>query len=184
MRSVLVPLLLCAAFLPGRVVAAGPTADAPRPATRERRTMRLALHAPADEAFPLFGPVREAEWAPDWSPEFLAPTPPAQVSDGAVFRTAGHGGRRSVWVMTTYDTVARHVAYVIVTPDLAAVELDIRVGADGDHASIADVVYRLTALGPDGEAYLRHWLEHFPDMRPHWEHALNQRFEGGPRAAH
>src|SRR5262249_12983384 len=52
---------------------------------QERRSMRLDLHAPAGEAFPLFGPVREGEWVPSWDPQFAAPSPPAQGPDGAVF---------------------------------------------------------------------------------------------------
>lgn len=145
--------------------------------------MRLALQASAATALPLFGPVRESEWAAGWSPTFVVPVPPAQGPDGAVFTTEGHGGVRSVWVMTNYDTTAGHVAYVVVTPGVVTCELDIRVAADGPDTCHADVTYRYTALGADGEAFIHHWLERFPAMPAHWEHALNARLTGAPHAA-
>src|SRR5512146_3153269 len=96
-------------------IATPPPATAPAVA-RETRTMQLALRAPADAAFPLFGPVREREWSPDWSPRFLWPPAPAQGPAGAVFTTGGDGGAAALWVMTDYDPAARLVRYVILHP--------------------------------------------------------------------
>ena len=35
------------------------------------QSFTLRLHGTVAQALPLFGPVREAEWAPHWSPQFL-----------------------------------------------------------------------------------------------------------------
>ena len=151
---------------------------------RESRTMRLQLSADADSVFPLFGPVRESEWSPDWSPRFLYPAAPAQGPDGAVFTTDGPGGAASVWVMTDYDAAARGVRYVILHPGLSVGELSIHVAPAGPRASTAEVTYRFTALGPAGNDAIARWVEHFPHMQPHWEQALNARLaapEGRPR---
>jgi len=146
--------------------------------TRETRTMQLQLHADADTAFPLFGPVREHEWSPDWSPQFLYPPAPAQGPDGAVFTTPGPDGQPSVWVMTDYDAAARRVRYVILHPGLSVGELSIGVAPAGQAASTAEVTYRFTALTAAGNASIARWVEHFPHMQSHWEGALNAHLQG------
>jgi len=144
---------------------------------RESRTMHLELHGAADVAFPLFGPVREREWSPDWSPQFLAPSAPAQGPDGAVFTTdgGGAGSAPSVWVMTDFDPAARLVRYVIFHPGISVGELSIHVTPAGASASTAEVTYRFTAVSADGNDFIARWVAHFPHMAPHWEGALNAR---------
>ena len=141
---------------------------------RERRSMQLDLHAPAREAFPLFGPVREGEWVPGWEPRFVAPSSPAQGPDGAVFTTQGHGGD-NIWVMTAYDSIEHHVAYVMLKPDRFIAEIDIRVASAGTRSCKADVVYRYTALSEEGNRFIEHWVQHWPDEAPHWTNAINGR---------
>jgi hypothetical protein len=151
------------------------SAPAPNVALRqERRSMRLDLRAPAREAFPLFGPVREGEWVPGWEPRFAAPSPPAQGPDGAVFTTQGHGGDNT-WVMTAYDSIEHHVAYVMLKPDHFVVEIDIHVAPAGDKSCTAEVGYRYTALSEDGNRFIEHWVQHWPDEAPHWTNAINGR---------
>ena len=142
---------------------------------RESRTMDLELHGAADVAFPLFGPVREREWSPEWSPQFLAPAAPAQGPDGAVFTTEGTGTAPSVWVMTDFDAAARLVRYVNFQPGVAVGELSVRVTPAGASASTAEVTYRFTAVSADGNDFIARWVAHFPHMAPHWEGALNAR---------
>ena len=52
--------------------------------------------------YAVFGPVREAEWAPDWSPRFI------HLAQGRTARGRRvHYGKRSrqdrLWLFTTYD---------------------------------------------------------------------------------
>ncbi len=140
--------------------------------------MWLSLHGPAAAVFPLFGPVREAEWAVGWEPKFIAPVPAAQNPDGAVFTTRGRGGDDNIWVMTTYDPVECRVAYVVVRPGLVTCEIRIHVVAFGPAASSAEVWYRYTALTAAGNDFIERWLAHFPAEAPHWEDALNGRLLG------
>ena len=46
----------------------------------EQRTQSftIGLNGSVADVTPLFGPVREAEWAPDWSPRFIHPSQGAQ----------------------------------------------------------------------------------------------------------
>jgi hypothetical protein len=42
------------------------------------QSFAISLQAPVTEATPLFGPVREAEWAVQWVPHFVNPAEGAQ----------------------------------------------------------------------------------------------------------
>ena len=37
------------------------------------QSFTIGLNGSVADVTPLFGPVREAEWAPDWSPRFIHP---------------------------------------------------------------------------------------------------------------
>src|ERR1700689_5409508 len=56
--------------------------------TREHAEASIVLHLPAPPAvvFPLFGPVRESEWAPHWNPTILYPPDRSQKA-GMAFTT-------------------------------------------------------------------------------------------------
>ena len=156
----------------------------PTPSTHHAmRSMELQLHGSADVAFPLFGPVREAEWAKGWAPRFVHPDPPASLADGAVFTTEGHHGT-SVWVMTEYDSVARRVAYVVVQPERLITEIRIRVTERTAAAAVARVEYRWTALGAEGAEMLSHRVLHWSEEAPHWTSAVNERLAAITKGAH
>jgi len=135
------------------------------------RTMTLDLPAAADQAFPLFGPVRESEWSPDWKPTFVAPTTPAQAPGGAVFTTDSPTGS-ALWVMTDYDPARHVVRYVHVRPGQLIAQIWIEVRAMSPQASQADVTFRYTVLGPEGSAMLAHFVKAFPEYKLNWEHAV------------
>jgi hypothetical protein len=140
------------------------------------RTMTLDLPAAADKVFPLFGPVRESEWSPDWRPAFVTPLAREQTSDGAVFTVEGDPDS-AVWVMTDYEPDTRRVRYVIVRPGALVTQLWIEVRSTGPNASQADVTYRTTLLGPAGRPALDHFISGFAHRKPHWEHAIRTALE-------
>jgi hypothetical protein len=135
-------------------------------------SIELHLNASADAAFPLFGPVRESEWAPDWSPVWIYPPDPLQSADGAVFTIAHHAGV-STWVMTVYDTEKRTVEYVNFIPGQRVTQIAITVLPGTAVTSIARVTYRVTALSPEGGEFVAHFAKNFPGEGPHWEKAVN-----------
>src|SRR5947207_7248742 len=99
--------------------------------TVEQRTQSftIILNGSISEVTPLFGPVREAEWAPDWSPRFFHPVKGAQ-REGVVFTTSSGDGRDRLWLVTTYDVWNGRVEYVVVTPTFTANQIKIFVIAD------------------------------------------------------
>ena len=133
----------------------------------------IHLNAPVSEVTPLFGPVRETEWAPTWKPRFIHP-PSGEQREGVVFTAPSADGRERLWLLTAYDADQGRVEYVVVTPGFTANEIKIRVVSDGENRSSATITYRHSALGPAGNNEVAkldaHWAE---QQRTHWESAIN-----------
>jgi hypothetical protein len=140
---------------------------------QQTQSFTITLEASVAEATPLFGPVREAEWAPGWSPRFLHPPEGAQ-REGVVFTTTTPKGFEQLWLLTDYDVAAGRVAYVILTPGYTANQITIRVVPDGPRRCRATITYRHSALDEranDGVTrFDAHWAE---QQQAHWESALN-----------
>ncbi len=143
--------------------------------SREHAEASIILRLPASPAavFPLFGPVRESEWAPHWNPTILYP-PDRGQSAGAVFTTRQHL-HDTVWVLTTYEEAALRVSYVIVRPAISASQLDIALKPIGEKETEATVTHRLTSLSEDGDGYVKKFGAQFPLEREHWEQAISGR---------
>ncbi len=135
------------------------------------RKMTLSLEGSADEAFPLFGALREREWAPEWEPRFVAPDDGASCVPGTVFVVAGPPDK--VWVMTVYDTARRQVRYVMVQPEIVTSEVGVDVTPSGPRSCTAVVAYRRTALSDAGEAALDEFVREWPSWAGEWQSAVN-----------
>lgn len=140
----------------------------------EQRTQSftIVLKGSVAKATPLFGPVRETEWAPHWAPRFLHPSEGAQ-RDGAMFTTTGAGKER-LWLLTTYDVENGRVEYVVVTPGFTANEIKIHLLPSGNRQCKAVITYRHSALEPKGNEEVEkldaQWAE---QERIDWETAVN-----------
>jgi hypothetical protein len=153
----------------------GHSASSHAPLAQSTSTFELLLDGPAERAFPLFGPVREAEWARGWAPRFLFPKGGAQ-SEGTVFTTAaGHGGHGDdLWVLTEYEPAAGRIGYVVTSPGVVLAEIKIRVAPAGGDRSRATVTYRRTALSPGANEHVSGFTHQWEEsQRVHWEHAIN-----------
>jgi hypothetical protein len=147
----------------------------------EQRTQffTIALNGSVADVTPLFGPVREVEWAPDWAPRFIHP-PQGVQREGVVFTTATGRGKDRFWLLTTYDVKNGRVEYVVVTPAFTASEIKIRVFPNGEQHCKATITYRRSALVPEGNEEVAnldaHWAE---EQRMHWETAINEALTRG-----
>lgn len=94
-------------------------------------------------------------------------------SRGAVFTTTDEHGEQT-WVLTTYDPQQGQLSYCIFWPRVVVSELDIRVRKLGENTSSAEVLYRLTALSPEGDALVPRLAEHHGARGLHWEQAINE----------
>ena len=133
----------------------------------------LHLHAASERAFPLFDPVNETKWSPQWHPTLLGD----RVEAGLVFLT-GEAPHQSVWLLDRYEPSAGRIRYVVTSPAILTT-IDIAVAADGPGRSLATVTYRRTATAEDGrgavEAFAAHGAAHFAD----WEPAINTVLDAG-----
>jgi hypothetical protein len=137
------------------------------------------LNGSVRDVTPLFGPVRETEWAPDWSLQFIYPMQGVQ-RQGVVFTTASGHGKDRLWLLTTYDVMEGPVEYVVITPALTANEIKIRVVPDGEQHCEATITYRRSALELEGNEEVAkldaHWAE---EQRIHWQTAINEALAKG-----
>jgi hypothetical protein len=126
----------------------------------------LRLKAPPEVAFPLFDPVNETKWDPEWQPQLLG----AKVEEGLVFLT-GDGRSRTTWLVDRYDPVAHRIAYVVTGhKTLTRILIDVQPHAGGSQATVTEIK---TALVPEAVAGVEHFAQHFPLEQSHWEAAIN-----------
>jgi hypothetical protein len=138
------------------------------------QSFTIGLNGSVADVTPLFGPLRESEWAPDWSPRFIHPAQGEQ-REGVVFTTTSGDGRDRLWLLTTYDLRNGRVEYVVMTPAFTASEIKIRVLSDGERHSRATITYRRSALAPEGNTEVAKLDEHWAEQqRIHWETAINK----------
>jgi hypothetical protein len=141
----------------------------------EQRTQSFTIFLKGSTAdvTPLFGPVREAEWAPGWAPHFLHP-PEGGQGEGAVFTTTTRDGKERLWLLTAYNVPHGRVEYVFIAPGITANEIKIQVTADGDRQCKATITYRHSAITPEGNDEVNkldaRWAE---QQKVHWEAAIN-----------
>src|SRR5437899_12280381 len=114
------------------------------------QSFTIMLNGSVSDVTPLFGPVREAEWTPDWSTRFIHPVQGVQ-REGVGFTTSPGDGRDRLWLLTTYDVRNGRVEYVVVTPAVTANEIKIRVIPDREQHCKATITYRRSALTPEGK---------------------------------
>ena len=150
-------------------------------AVLEQRTQSftISLNGPVADVTPLFGPVRETEWAPEWSPHFIHPAQGAQ-EEGIVFTTTSGHSKDRLWLLTVYDVTEGRVEYVVVTPALVAGQIKIRVVPDGGQQCKATITYRRSALTPEGnEEVAKLDADWAKEQRIHWEKAINGTLANG-----
>jgi hypothetical protein len=161
------------------VQAASIGAAATQPVEQRTQSFTIALSGTVAEVTPLFGPVREAEWAPDWSPRFIQPAQGAQ-REGVVFTTTSGHGEDRIWLLTAYDVEDGLVEYVVTTPAFTVTEIKVRVVPDGEEHCKATIKYRRSALAPEGNEEVAkldaRWAE---EQRLHWQTAINEALAKG-----
>ena len=154
--------------------------DAPVTLTHVRNSFVLTVHAPYEEAAPLFGPTGERGWAgPHWDPRFLYPQPAEDV-EGAVF-TVQHGEHKSVWVNTVYDLEARYFQYVYFIPDVVVTVIDVNFDPLENGDTQVHVVYTRTALNAAANDTVQALGDSDAKSGKQWEEAINAYVESRRR---
>lgn len=148
------------------------------------RTIRFIAIGPFHVVYPLFGPVREAEWAPGWSPLFVHPAGGSNVQPGTVFLTKGHETTKAtVWIMTDHDPHAGLIRYVTFRADHSTAEVLVKARAIGPEATEVTVTYRRTSLSREGDRFVNQSAAKFERQGPHWAESVNRYLAARSRRA-
>lgn len=138
------------------------------------RTAEIVLEGDPGEVFPLFNPLEEPKWAPQFQPIVIYPAD-RQVQEGMTFKTAAneHEGEL-VWRINEYDEATLHLQYLVFnqrqvfTITIDCSELD-------DRKTLARVTYDFIALGQPGVASNQARADRiFADDLSDWEKAINR----------
>ncbi len=141
---------------------------------RRRLTGRITVDLPPGEAFRLFTPRGEQDWAHGWRPRF--PVAAADDSEpGTVFETDAHG-QHTIWLVTSREP-GKRISYARVTPGEQAGTVTVALDASGDGSEV-EVVYELTALTSDASDKLGEFADGYPAYLQSWQDAIASRLSG------
>ena len=147
-------------------------------AEKVTRTAEIVLNGAIAEVFPLFNPVEEPKWAPQFQPRSIYPADQT-VQQGMTFKTAGHGDEADlVWRINEYDQAAYHIQYLVYgTGRYWTITIDCR-EVDGGKTS-ARVTYDFLPLEQAGVAVSQASVNAmFANDLTDWEQAINSYLEG------
>lgn len=151
---------------------------------RVRRSYTQRLVAEPARVFPLYCPVREAEWLEGWDPVVVLSRSGFAEPD-AVFVTDDHGSA-AFWYVTRQDADAGLVEMIKVVPDVVATRLTIHLRAV-EGGSEATISYAHTSLGPAGDDVVASFTEErYRAFMEDWQDRMNHYLEHGTllRGAH
>ena len=112
------------------------------------RTGSFELDMTPEEAQPLLTAPGEKLWISIWDPVILNGD---GYEKGTAFVTSNHG-HTTYWLVTDYDTEAKHAQYVRVTPGANIGTVDVSITSNGNGGSTVNVAYQVTGLSPAGNA--------------------------------
>jgi hypothetical protein len=133
----------------------------------------IQVALPPADAFRLFTPRGEQDWAHGWHPAFPAETPD-DTEPGTVFETSAHGAQPTVWVVTGRQP-GRSISYTRVTPGDRAGTVTVNLSPAGQHgeASDVEVTYQLTALSESAGDALREFADGYRAYLQSWQDAIS-----------
>ncbi len=150
---------------------------------RIARTRVITLNDTPEIIFPLFGPIRERDWAPGWDPQIIY-SDSAWIEEHMVFTTRSHHGHEpdSTWTISKYAPEDALVEYTVVAPErLWRITIQCRLG-DCPRTTRAEITYTFTGLTEGGneinEAALSRMFQR--DLKD-WEEQINRYLEAGKR---
>jgi hypothetical protein len=143
---------------------------------RQQLSDRIHVALPADQAFQLFTPRGEREWASGWDPTFPAPTSD-DSEPGTVFEIDAHG-HRGTWLVTG-RVVGRQIAYAQVIPGERAGSVTVTLDA-AEGGSEVEIVYELTSLSEAGAHHLKQFADDYREYLHSWQDAIAACLEKRP----
>jgi hypothetical protein len=139
------------------------------------RSHSFTVHLPLSDAFTLFEPVGEKNWADGFDPIF-ATADSSTLGDNSIFTVeASHGAMKhqTIWLMTRYDHPAALVEYRAVYPGVRVARITVQCRPSSESETTVKVTYRYTGLSDEGDAYIAAMTdEKFGEFVEKWDSAI------------
>jgi hypothetical protein len=147
---------------------------------RISKSATIILHDNITKVFPLFGPVREMEWAEDWSPEILYGHSDAE--EHMVFRTHGDNELYQ-WVITQFNPEKFYIEYTVSATDrIWFIRVDCKPYGE---ETMATITYTYIGLTQNAHARNQKGMERiFSQNLNDWEEAINHYVTTGRKLKH
>jgi uncharacterized DUF497 family protein len=148
---------------------------------RIQKSATITVKTSIDRAFPLFGPVREKEWAAGWEPQIIYSTHP-EWEEHMIFTTAGKHSHedRYVWVVSQFRPNEYFIEYTVSTAQRIWF-ISVRCAPDSENTKVS-VTYTYTGLTEEGNQLNKSALSRMfaHDLRD-WEEEINQYLASGKK---
>lgn len=141
---------------------------------RIRDEATIQLNGPIEKVFPLFGPIKEMDWAPGWNPEIVYSATKV-VEEHMIFRTKGRFDSEPfyTWIITQYFPTQYLIEYTVSTSERIWF-IRVQCKANTAQRTTATISYTFTALTDRGNELNRISLSQMFERRlKDWEEAIN-----------
>ena len=151
------------------------------------QTASIQLRGNFEQVFPLFGPVREKDWADGWDPQILL-LEADNIEEHMVFQTPAHLEDEDglyTWIVSKFISQEGQIEYTIFADvRLWWISIQCQEEPDGQHCE-ATITYTFVGLN---EAGVERNATALAGMYKHdlmdWEHAINHYLETGTLLRH
>jgi hypothetical protein len=151
--------------------------------TRISKTASIELNGPIEKVFPLFGPIREKEWAHGWEPEIVFGESDAE--EHMIFKTrSGFADEKQyTWILSKLDQKNYLVEYTVSSTDRIWF-ITVQCAAHGEK-TIASITYTYTSFSDlaqekNSQSLIKMYSENLKD----WEKAINHYLHTGKKLTH
>ncbi len=155
----------------------------PFKAERIERTASFVVKAPVEKVFPLFGPIREMEWATGWEPKVVYSADP-YVEEHMVFQSQPRFANEPpyVWLVTQFQPQSFFIEYTVSTNERVWF-ISVKCLPEDSHTNVT-VRYRFTGLTARGNELNRQALEAmYTHNLKDWEEELDRYLQNHPQAS-
>jgi len=151
---------------------------------RVSRTSTIILNAPLETVFPLFGPIKEMEWAHGWNPEIIY-SETGDMEEHMVFKTRSYTGEPDyTWIVSKYLPDDSLIEYTVFTLERIWY-ITIKSREKTAETTETEVTYTYTGLSKRGNKTNERALHlMYSNNLKDWEEAINHYLETGKRLTH
>lgn len=144
------------------------------------KTARILLNGNIEKVFPLFSPLEEKKWVPDWNPDFLYP-PNGDFIENLVFKTKSSNEfeKEFNWITSYLNIEEFLVIYTVFTINRVWT-IKVKCSTIDINKTEAEVSYTFTALNEKGNSINKDSLAiMYKNELKDWEASINFFLETG-----